>query len=392
MEQGAADRNTTSFGDLPLEVQSMIGRYLWQYELPVCLRVCRAWQKIFSPHLWREADLSWNRKEVEYDFVDGLKTYGHLLRSLTVRDDSLFLCSIMRSRPNFQLTSLEVHLTHTGHWQPFIHFLRRGSTTGWKRLIFSVTVEQGPTYEFAADFFEALLKHASTLEVVRLEDECYADAEGINRLLCTAPNLKVLYVSNDHKDGHSGGYLDAKAIVDSEWVCDDLEVFACEIRNIPRPDITRTILNQPATKFVQTGTVEESLDLQYRIYSKLARLTKLRELTLGFYYIPGNSIVVPKNRDHIRQFDCLAMTLESGLDLLKDLTELREVGLQDMEIYIDGEQEQEWFDEHWPNVAIDNENLDEDQSDSNTVDEHVSDEEATVEEEEVPLPPPVNSE
>ncbi|KAG0066907.1 hypothetical protein BGZ89_006766 [Linnemannia elongata] len=337
MEQGAADRNTTSFGDLPLEVQSMIGRYLWQYELPVCLRVCRAWQKIFSPHLWREADLSWNRKEVEYDFVDGLKTYGHLLRSLTVRDDR-------------------------------------------------------PTYEFAADFFEALLKHASTLEVVRLEDECYADAEGINRLLCTAPNLKVLYVSNDHKDGHAGGYLDAKAIVDSEWVCDDLEVFACEIRNIPRPDITRTILNQPATKFVQTGTVEESLDLQYRIYSKLARLTKLRELTLGFYYIPGNSIMVPKNRDHIRQFDCLAMTLESGLDLLKDLTELREVGLQDMEIYIDGEQEQEWFDEHWPNVAIDNENLDEDQSDSNTVDEHVSDEEATVEEEEVPLPPPVNSE
>ncbi|KAG0292995.1 hypothetical protein BGZ96_003451 [Linnemannia gamsii] len=379
---------TTSFSDMPPEVQAMIGRYFWQNELPVCLRVCQAWKTLFSPYLWREADLSWNRKEVEFDFVNGLKTYGQHLRSLTLRDDSVFLCSVMRSRPSFQLTSLEMHLTHVGHWIPFVNFLTRGSTTGWRRLVISVSVVNEPSYEFGPDFFAAVLKHASTLEVLRLEDECYADAESVNRLLCSAPNLKVLHISNDHKARYNGGYLDAKAIVDAEWVCSNLEVFACEIRNIPRPDITREIRGQPATEHTQAGTLEESIELQRRIFSKLSQFTKLRELTLGFHYNAGYPKVVPSDWDDIRQYDCLAMTLDSGLDMLKDLKEIQEVGLPNMEIYIDGEQEQSWFDEHWPNVAIDFETQEADQSENNTFEELTSDDDTNIED--VPLPIPMN--
>ncbi|KAG0359383.1 hypothetical protein BGX24_005780, partial [Mortierella sp. AD032] len=46
------------------------------------------------------------------------------------------------------------------------------------------------------------------------------------------------------------------------------------------------------------------------------------------------------------------MTLDSGLDLLRNLKYLRIVGLTDMEVYIDGDKEQKWVAEHWPNAAL----------------------------------------
>lgn len=54
-----------------------------------------------------------------------------------------------------------------------------------------MSMEFEPAFEFGPAFFEALLKHALTLEVLRLEGECYADAEGMGRLLWSAPNLTL---------------------------------------------------------------------------------------------------------------------------------------------------------------------------------------------------------
>ena len=48
-----------------------------------------------------------------------------------------------------------------------------------------------------------------------------------------------------------------------------------------------------------------------------------------------------------RLYECLAMTLDSGLDLLRDLNKLERVGLQDMEVYV-GEMEREWMEANWP--------------------------------------------
>ncbi|KAF9120644.1 hypothetical protein BGW39_011203 [Mortierella sp. 14UC] len=83
------------------------------------------------------------------------------------------------------------------------------------------------------------------------------------------------------------------------------------------------------------------------------RLIKLRELRLG---LPVDPICYPDyqhgDREIYRQYDCLAMTLDSGLDLLRDLKELQIVGLEDMEVYIDGDKEQTWFAEHWPHATI----------------------------------------
>lgn len=46
------------------------------------------------------------------------------------------------------------------------------------------------------------------------------------------------------------------------------------------------------------------------------------------------------------------MTLDNNLDLLKSLKGLRWGSLQQMEIYIDGEREQNCFAEHWSGARI----------------------------------------
>ncbi|KAG0372602.1 hypothetical protein BGX24_012817, partial [Mortierella sp. AD032] len=50
--------------------------------------------------------------------------------------------------------------------------------------------------------------------------------------------------------------------------------------------------------------------------------------------------------------NCLAMSLEGGLDLLHGLKELRKVGLVDMDVNIGNPAEQEWVKANWPHATI----------------------------------------
>lgn len=132
--------------------------------------------------------------------------------------------------------------------------------------------------------------------------------------------------------------MDTKLIVDSEWVCLDLEVFGCRIGNIPRPDITRVISGEPTDFVVMDRSRLESITPQRRNYSKLARFTKLRELRLGYVIDTTPSNYQPGDKEWRRQYDCLTMTLENGLDLLQGLQVMKVAGLEDMEVYV-GERE-----------------------------------------------------
>ncbi|KAG0350988.1 hypothetical protein BGX24_007954, partial [Mortierella sp. AD032] len=85
----------------------------------------------------------------------------------------------------------------------------------------------------------------------------------------------------------------------------------------------------------------------------MSRLTKLRELYLGSpmkeyeeELEPDDEF--PRQDSPSRQFDCLAMSLDSGLDKLKNLKNLHTIELKDMEVYIDGPLEQKWIAENWP--------------------------------------------
>ncbi|KAF9922988.1 hypothetical protein FBU30_006891 [Linnemannia zychae] len=291
-----------------------------------------------------------------------MATHGSLIRTLYVSliyDPYEYLSDFMKDcSPNHfqQLDSVIVAGEALFGWN-MLPFGPLFSSVQWKSISMYLESYRGQNTHYQRNFFEALEKYTS-LEILRLERRALVQGAALHKYLTMASrNLRVLYISSDRQQMRDDyGYLDARTIVETEWTCDSLEVFACPIRNVPRPDITRYIkgISELRVPPIKTGTIEESIDLQHRVYTKLARFTKLRELRLGFPVNSKSSYLHHRRgyRQVYRQYDCLAMTLESGLDLLKDLKDLRIVGLEDMEIYIKGDREQTWFAEHWSHATI----------------------------------------
>ncbi|KAF9277223.1 hypothetical protein BGZ68_009455 [Mortierella alpina] len=235
------------------------------------------------------------------------------------------------------------------------------STQGWRHLTFSGE-GFGPLTE------AAIMKHAGTLESLHLNIGLGFPSSAIQRLFCSAPNLKCFRGERPSLI-YADVQLDASDMVQSQWVCHSLEKLQLCISGIPRPDLTTRTNNRPLTGPLHEGTsMGASYKVQRQVYAQLGKLAKLRELVLsvslesarqrnpddfadyeweteGTYY----DISLPQAEC---QYECLSFTLESGLDLLQDLKELRVIELQDMAIGIDGEAEQRWVKEHWPLVML----------------------------------------
>lgn len=347
----------TLFNDLPYELHENVALFLTQYDLSQCIRVCQAWRTFFHPHLWKHVRILWGNGTSHYKATSSqFETHGHLIHSLQMNCKSSFFHFIdICPEPFFPfLTSLEVSGQFHGLFGEFVRIIKKGSPGGWRKLVFSVGDDPGRRCKFQQDFFDTVIRHgASTLEVLRIKGMFFTSSTDVHRLLCAAPKLKELRFTKPHSN-HNGGYLDALELAGSsqDWVCSGLEVFACQIGKIPRPDFAECMDYPLLRLFVIDGTPQESLDLQRNVYTRLARLTKLRELTLGYAIDTTANNYSSGDKTYLRQTDCLAMTVESGLDLLKGLKELRVVGLEDMAVFVDGEKEQSWFLEHWPNAVI----------------------------------------
>ncbi|KAG0081211.1 hypothetical protein BGZ90_009734 [Linnemannia elongata] len=291
--------STTLFDNLPYEVQELIGNHLSPREQATCTRVSQAWRTVFDPILWSHIKLDFDNVVQRNSTLSGaLKTHGDNIRS--IRLDCPY-----------------------DKYQNPLSF--------WKHCPLDLP-----------------LLDSMTIIVQR----SYASGYGVNRLLSMAPNLRELYILSDRRE-MGDGMLDAREIARTDWVCTSLEVFVCRIGNIPRPDITRYIGRSLSREQVKSGTLEESIELQRQVYSRLARFTRLRELRLGFPVNSRTSYLKHRrgDKEKYRQYGCLAMTVESGLDLLKNLKELR--------IHI-------WFEENWPNATIEYEDYQTD-SDATTV-------------------------
>ncbi|KAK3839427.1 MAG: hypothetical protein JOS17DRAFT_786071 [Linnemannia elongata] len=370
----------TNITDLPLEIHEMITALLTHHDLALSTRVNQAWNRMFTPILWKHVEdytvpevqsstdpeeekqqeeeeqevgsekQTWADKFIGCVTRGALKKHGHHIQSLRLQSDSISMRMILENGPpTFPLlTCVCIDGMYDGETQEdVVDFLDR-CTAGLKEFVYHPreTVAPASSYLEFRDFaVEALVKHATTLEVF-LMDGNYACYEGeINRMLCSLPNLKVFYIGTSRVDMR-GGSLTAQEIVNSEWVCKNLEVFGCGIKGIPRPDI------QPANKYFRAGTVEESLEVHHQVYAMLGKLTKLRELTLRSYVVRPAHWGPPPTVDIYRQYGCLAMTLESGLDLLKNLKDLELVVFYDAEIGLHRRAEQKWVSRNWPHAVI----------------------------------------
>ncbi|KAG0061069.1 hypothetical protein BGZ89_011765 [Linnemannia elongata] len=186
----------------------------------------------------------------------------------------------------------------------------------------------------------------------------------IQQLLCSAPRLRRFHGISIDRLHNKDLALPANELIQSEWVCTDLESFACKITRVPRPDLMkRTNGGLSASTTHTTGTIEASYQLQRRVYEQLGRLTKLRHLILGgdiglyseknvnlaFQEMSNEGVYfTPTNWQTGYQYECLSLTLESGLDLLKGLKEMRAVVVEGMAMGLSNPVERDWQREHWP--------------------------------------------
>lgn len=178
------------------------------------------------------------------------------------------------------------------------------------------------------------------------------DSRIVHEILCRSTHLIEL-----HSAYEDSPRLEAKDFVGS-WGCKGLKVFDAAIVDVPRPDITVGYDGRPISGELFRGTKEESREVQKRIFGQLAELKDLEVLMLGksssarrkYWSHPffNREDVTGKVRffDPDFQFNCLDMSLDSGLYLLSELTEMRVLDVTGMAHRI-GVAELDWMQDNW---------------------------------------------
>ncbi|KAG0320439.1 hypothetical protein BGZ99_004503 [Dissophora globulifera] len=153
--------------------------------------------------------------------------------------------------------------------------------------------------------------------------------------------------------------LDSSSNALKPWKCEySLRVFHAKILGIPRPDVTTDRRGFPRLDVLQEAYPGESQELQSRVYERLAKFTRLVKLGLGHDDRDLNDILLDSinniDGNHVfgdddHQYDCLEMTLKSGLGMLEGLKKLKELNVMRMTTRI-GVDEVKWMRKNWPNL------------------------------------------
>ncbi|KAG0243219.1 hypothetical protein BGX31_011028 [Mortierella sp. GBA43] len=224
--------------------------------------------------------------------------------------------------------------------------LLSGSNNGWRELKVSDNME------FGRSALKALTLHFLTLQEL-IVDGCHGfTGENLVQVLSSCPNLRSLVAIDDRKYSRVVVFthIEYNVFIDQDlntgtlrtWSCEaSLKVLKVMIGGIPRPDI-------------QYADIEETYhgqgrEIQEVVYERLARLTNLETLWLGHDPVMSDDI---QYYHHIRfQYDCLAMSLDSGLDKLSRLKALTELSVTHMKKNTKIKDIQ-WMVENWPRLGV----------------------------------------
>ncbi|KAK3841789.1 MAG: hypothetical protein J3R72DRAFT_444332 [Linnemannia gamsii] len=143
------------------------------------------------------------------------------------------------------------------------------------------------------------------------------------------------------------------------WTCVNLTQLEIQIRSVFRPDIKTDYRGKPLPNLDDGWYHEDFYDAivetHRSIYKRLASLSNLQILTLGLK-TDHDRLESSKNEagqkvyfDPLLQIDCLDFSLEYGLDILGDLTQMRILAVNHMDHRI-GVKELQWMDRSWPSL------------------------------------------
>ncbi|KAF9374167.1 hypothetical protein CPC16_001445, partial [Podila verticillata] len=223
---------------------------------------------------------------------------------------------------------------HTILWRA-IGPLLSACAGGWKNIRLEGTMDQVGC--------DALAKQCATLEVLEVMNILTVSSKTLQRVLSSGPRLKALITIDDkwrHRSRipclHANDFIDLDNLSNTlnPWACEmSLKVLRAKITCIPRPDVSYVLAAGQRLDALSETYAGEGRHLQRRVLERLARFTNLEELCLGHdtraNIYPESLYDDGASEDY--QYDCLEMTLESGLDQLKDLKNLRVLNVQRME-------------------------------------------------------------
>ncbi|KAF9180693.1 hypothetical protein BGZ51_006042 [Haplosporangium sp. Z 767] len=217
-------------------------------------------------------------------------------------------------------------------------------------------------------FIEAVVTHCKKIEVIKttfdspfVNDRSRASQDPVNRLLVSYPKLRVL--------GAFLNYIHADELIQQPWVCKGLEKFRCRIVGIERLSSNeQTIYDRVVAPGYTKGLsadeaaivqkFERGREQQRQVYDRLASLTNLKELVLGYenrdtWSYGHDDWYIVDDREYIRYDgptpDTMELSLESGLDRLASLKDLRVFGFEASDHRIK-KKELEWMVNAWPKL------------------------------------------
>lgn len=249
--------------------------------------------------------------------------------------------------------------------EEFIVDLLRASRLGWREL----RLPHMP--KFGNDSWEALMEHAGTLEVLRIESAPGLPPNGMVNLLCSARKLRRLegIVGRQRKmltiepDVHACATFMEYFVghLNRSWVLGpSMEHLQLQIRGVPRPDVMYRQSGGELT-IQQTGLDPNlRVAVQYWIYVQLRKMTGLQELIVGLMDLSEKTMKfhgVDRSMDSValeedpRVFNYLSLefSLESGLRLLGGLKEMRMLDVQSTAHNI-AVAELAWMHVNWPKL------------------------------------------
>ncbi|KAK3811102.1 MAG: hypothetical protein J3Q66DRAFT_372787 [Benniella sp.] len=209
--------------------------------------------------------------------------------------------------------------------------LLSSSHHGWKEISLV-----GETATSGGSAKEALMQQCPVLEKLVLDRCDHFSSHDAVQVLASSPNLHTF--SDVTESMFRTTRINATLFADRDLNSGSLKAWDCEgslttlrvrITGVPRPDLEECQ--------VQERYLGEGRGIQSQVYERLARLTRLETLWLG------------ETLYQEEQYDCLEMSLESGLHRLSGLKSLKELGVMSLVMKI-GVKEVQWMADNWPQL------------------------------------------
>ncbi|KAF9286898.1 hypothetical protein BGZ68_002440 [Mortierella alpina] len=215
---------------------------------------------------------------------------------------------------------------------------------------------------------QALQRHASTLTQVSANGWGSLTSSDVQALLCSAPRLQnlngqlMIDVTSDYRVSEM--VLHAQDLMHSSasWAgTSSLKHLRLVIDDIPRLDVKCDHMGRPFLRpLPATPSHTSSLQVQESVCKQLGAMIELRTLVLGRPDINTSGTIVradefgqlhPALRSLAReqQYQCLELSLSSGLGWMSELKELKTLDVTRMAHRI-GVAELEWMHLNWPKL------------------------------------------